>query len=158
MTRSGPARRLRMLTLITPSEAPWSAESGEPFTKYTMPALELRRFLHELRRAGEAFELTYTRLDAAEDARLRPSTATGTTVRLREDGSGGRSVTHCYTYRRTSDARCRRTATASRRAAAVYHRRYPAGVAARCHAAAAAVACRRRCPAGGARECKHQGV
>ena len=82
-----------MLTLITPSEAPWSAESGEPFTKYTMPALELRRFLHELRRAGEAFELTYTRPDAAEDARLRPSTATGTTVRLREDGSGGRSCT-----------------------------------------------------------------
>ncbi|EOD26211.1 Hypothetical protein EMIHUDRAFT_115140 [Emiliania huxleyi CCMP1516] len=82
-----------MLTLITSCEAPWDPKGGTPFVKYTLPALELRRFVHELRRKGEAFELTYTRLHKATDARTRVSSAQGTTITLREDGKGGRSCT-----------------------------------------------------------------
>ena len=39
------------------------------------------------------FELTYTRLHKATDARTRVSSAQGTTITLREDGKGGRSCT-----------------------------------------------------------------
>ena len=67
--------------------------SGAPFVRYTMPALELRRFLTQLRSAGEAFKLTYTRLDQASDAKSRAGSAGGTTVAVSEDGKGKRSCT-----------------------------------------------------------------
>ena len=72
----------------------WRAGSGLPFVAYTLPALELRRMLHEAREANESFTLTYDRLPrAAPEGDAREAwrrTAVAATVVLKEDGRGGR--------------------------------------------------------------------
>ena len=65
------------------------------FIRYSLPALEVRTMLAEMRRRGEAFTLEYTRIrgpipwgiDEAERWRID---GCGTRVSLREDGRGGR--------------------------------------------------------------------
>lgn len=67
-------------------------EDTAPFVKYTVPALEMRRLLAEARERGEAFSLTYTRLQGVGDEIWRRR-ASGVKVMLREDGKGGRTCT-----------------------------------------------------------------
>ena len=67
---------------LAPTDAPWS--------RYTVPAIELRRLLTEARSRSEAFTLTYTVLSRdGGDERWR-RTSRGRTVTLVEDGHGGR--------------------------------------------------------------------
>ena len=63
-----------------------------PFTPYTLPALELRRVLAETRAASsEAFVIEYEHLPGSVgDERWRQE-AVESTVRLSENGRGGRS-------------------------------------------------------------------
>jgi len=59
---------------------------ADPFVRYTVPALQLRRMLAEAREAAEAFELEYTVLDGdAGDEAWRASSTGVRRVRLRED-------------------------------------------------------------------------
>ena len=55
-----------------------------------MPAFELRRFLAEARAKNESFSLEYTRLRHYD---ARNILASGTHVRLDEDGQGGKKCT-----------------------------------------------------------------
>jgi len=78
----------------TKSGPPPNGAGGE-FVKYTLPALEVRTMLIEMRRRNEAFRLEYTRIagpvpwgiDASERWRID---GCGTRVVLREDGRGAR--------------------------------------------------------------------
>ena len=66
------------------------------FIRYSLPALEVRQMLLEIRRRREAFDLEYTRIagpvpwgiDAAERWRID---GCGVRVHLREDGRGART-------------------------------------------------------------------
>ena len=80
-----------MLTLVAASPCAWTPESRAPFVKYTLPALELRRFLHVMREAHEAFSLTYTRLPAKGAEATSATSAGSATVTLTEDGNGRRT-------------------------------------------------------------------
>ena len=64
---------------------------GEPFPAYTVPALELRRMLAEVRAINESFTIEYERLPGLEGDERWRQTAVASTVRLREDGAGGRT-------------------------------------------------------------------
>ena len=76
------------------SRPPVNGADGN-FTRYTLPALEIRTMLQEMRRQKEAFRLEYTRIkgpvpwgiDAAEKWRID---GCGMRVVLREDGRGVR--------------------------------------------------------------------
>ena len=58
-----------------------------PFVRYTVPSLQLRRMLEEVRGAGEPFELEYTELDGAlGDERWRTASAGARRVRVSEAG------------------------------------------------------------------------
>ena len=58
----------------------------DPFVRYTVPAVQLRRMLAEAREAAEAFELEYTVLDGdAGDEAWRAASTGVRRVRLRED-------------------------------------------------------------------------
>ena len=74
---------------------PPAFERGEePFVRYTVPALELRRMLAEARAEGDAFELVYTILDGPfGDEAWRASSVGRRRVRIREDPSKGEA--HC---------------------------------------------------------------
>ena len=70
------------------------AANGERgvFTRYTVPALELRRMLAEARAGSDAFELVYTILDGSfGDEAWRASSAGRRKVRVRENPSKGAS-------------------------------------------------------------------
>ena len=59
---------------------------ADPFVRYTVPAVQLRRMLTEAREAAEAFELEYTVLDGdAGDEAWRAASTGVRRVRLRED-------------------------------------------------------------------------
>ena len=59
---------------------------ADPFVRYTVPAVQLRRMLTEAREAAEAFELEYTVLDGdAGDEEWRAASTGVRRVRLRED-------------------------------------------------------------------------
>ena len=70
---------------------PPAFERGEePFVRYTVPTLELRRMLAEARAGGDAFELVYTILDGSfGDEAWRASSVGRRRVRIREDPSKG---------------------------------------------------------------------
>ena len=70
----------------------WSP--GEPFIKYTLPAMELRRTLAEARELNESFTLDYERLPGMVGDEKWRTTAVHSYVRIKEDGKGGR---HCKT-------------------------------------------------------------
>ena len=65
------------------------------FIRYSLPALEVRQMLLEIRRRGEAFDLEYTRIAGPvpwgiDDAERWRVDGCGTRVHLREDGRGSR--------------------------------------------------------------------
>ena len=63
-----------------------------PFTPYTLPALELRRVLAEARAASsEPFVLEYDKLPGTVGNEKWRQEAVESTVRLSENGRGGRS-------------------------------------------------------------------
>jgi len=64
--------------------------TGGPFLQYTMPALELRRVLADIRQHNESFSLTYVRLPGALGDNHWRASASGPRVSLVEDGQGGR--------------------------------------------------------------------
>eukprot|EP00746_Dinoflagellata_sp_MGD_P130517 gnl/MRDRNA2_/MRDRNA2_64438_c0_seq1.p1 gnl/MRDRNA2_/MRDRNA2_64438_c0~~gnl/MRDRNA2_/MRDRNA2_64438_c0_seq1.p1 ORF type:complete len:476 (+),score=39.63 gnl/MRDRNA2_/MRDRNA2_64438_c0_seq1:38-1429(+) len=61
-------------------------EPGDGFITYTMPVLEFRRLLAEVRQQNESFLLEYTRLPQYDANQAEG--ATGTLVRLWENGAG----------------------------------------------------------------------
>ena len=71
------------------------AANGERgvFTRYTVPALELRRLLAEARERGEAFHLTYTQLELPVGDEAWRRRGEGRRVTLEEDGRGGSRCT-----------------------------------------------------------------
>lgn len=72
--------------ILGPDFAPADAK----FFRYTVTALELRRLLREARTRNEAFEITYTHLDAAGGDEQWRREAPGRTITHREDGLGTR--------------------------------------------------------------------
>lgn len=76
-------RVLGSWALPTPSK-------GVAFTRYTVPALEVRRMLGEARAAGDSFELVYTLLDGhSGDETWRASSKGTRRVRIAEDPTKG---------------------------------------------------------------------
>ena len=71
----------------------WDPRSGEPFVRYTVPAIELRRMLAEARRAAAEsrtpFDLSYTRLVGAQGDEAWRVNSTGVVVELRGDDGDG---------------------------------------------------------------------
>jgi len=59
-----------------------------PFVQYTMPALELRRLLFDIRDRNESFALEYTR--------LLPGSAVGNKVRVVESGGDEKTCQVAY--------------------------------------------------------------
>ena len=79
-----------------------------PFTPYTLPALELRRVLAEARAASsEAFVLEYEKLPGTVGDEMWRQEAVESTVRLSENGRGGRScrirAAGTYFWKKCSD-------------------------------------------------------
>jgi hypothetical protein len=62
-----------------------------PFVRYTLPAFELRRQLHEARQAAETFELTYTSLPGATGDERWRATAAGRSIKLVVAGADARA-------------------------------------------------------------------
>lgn len=68
----------------------WRPSSRKPFPSYTIPAVQLRRMLAEVRDRGEGFELEYEVLPGVVGDETWRKTAVERSVRLVEDGRGGR--------------------------------------------------------------------
>ena len=75
------------------SSAPAANGERGAFTRYTVPALELRRLLAEARERGESFAITYTLLDGPTGDEAWRRRGDGRTVTLEEDGRGGSRCT-----------------------------------------------------------------
>ena len=73
------------------------------FVPFTVPALELRRLLAEARERGERFSLTYDVLPGATGGREWRTGPGVRTVRVQEDGAGGRE---CKVLRGPRRGRC----------------------------------------------------
>jgi len=69
----------------------WDPTSGEPFIRFTLPSLELRRLLAEVRERNESFSLEYTRLRGRSGDEAWRTSSPGTRVWLEEDSHGGRT-------------------------------------------------------------------
>lgn len=77
----------RVLPEARPFMPRWKPGDG-PFLRYTLPALELRRLVHEARESGEAFTLEYVRLPGViGDERWRAS-AEGPRIKLSVSSNG----------------------------------------------------------------------
>lgn len=72
---------------------PAVAGKDAPFPRYTIPGLELRRMLAEVRALGEGFTITYERLPGVVGDEAWRHSAVEATVTLSEDGRGGRRCT-----------------------------------------------------------------
>jgi hypothetical protein len=69
---------------------------SKKFTRYTVPALELRRMLTEARASGDAFELVYTVLEGhAGDETWRSSSKGSRRVRVAEDPAKASAPRRC---------------------------------------------------------------